>query len=147
MPDYLAGYVQRIAPAAARLARVSLEARPALDVIAAYGQQPDALLYVDPPHLGQTRQSGGYVHDMPTEADHRALADALHSCRAAVVLPGYPSVLYDRQLYADWHRHAMAASTGQGGTWANRTEVLWSNRPLGGQLGLFGEVSARHGTS
>lgn len=22
------------------------------------------------------------------------------------------------------------ASTGQGGTWANRTEVLWSNRPL-----------------
>ncbi len=49
---------------------------------------------------------------------------------AAVVLSGYPSDLYDLELYPGWHRHQMAASTGQGGTWANRTEVLWSNRPF-----------------
>jgi hypothetical protein len=31
---------------------------------------------------------------------------------------------------AYWHCVTFPASTGQGGTWAGRTEVLWSNRPL-----------------
>lgn len=136
MPDYLAGYVNRIAPAAERLQHVSLEAQPALDIIAKYGDQPDVLLYVDPPYLGttRTRSQAGYQHEMRKPDDHRALAEALHACRAAVVLSGYPSDLYDLELYAGWDRHTMAAGTGQGDGWGNRTEVLWSNRPLGVQL-------------
>jgi DNA adenine methylase len=131
MPGYLAGYVQRIAPAAARLANVSLENRPALDVIRKYGAVPQVLLYVDPPYLGSTRGDGdAYRVEMRTEAEHRELAEALRDCRATVVLSGYPSPLYDEELYPDWHRRTFDASTGQGGTWANRTEVLWSNRPL-----------------
>jgi DNA adenine methylase len=55
-----------------------------------------------------------------------------------VVLSGYPSDLYNRRLYPDWHRTSFPASTGQGGTWANRTEVLWSNRPLRISADLFG---------
>ena len=35
-----------------------------------------------------------------------------------------------RERYAGWHRLELGASTGQGGSWENRTEVLWSNRPL-----------------
>lgn len=142
MPDYLAGYVRRIESAAARLVGVSLECRPALDVIASYGRASDVLLYVDPPYLGETRRSGGYAHDMPGEAEHRELADALHSCKAAVVLSGYPSDLYDQQLYPGWRRHSFATSTGQGGAWESRTEVLWSNRPLGGQAWLFDDEGA-----
>jgi DNA adenine methylase len=130
MPAYLGGYVSRIAPAAARLAAVSLESMPALDLIAKYGRDPASLLYVDPPYLPKSRSSGSYLHEM-TSADHSDLAAALHGCQAAVVLSGYPSDLYDRDLYAIWYRCTFAASTGQGGTWANRTEVLWSNRPLG----------------
>lgn len=143
MPGYLAGYVQRIAPAAARLANVSLECRPALDVIRKYGAVPEALLYVDPPYLGSTRANDTtYRIEMKTEAEHRELAAALHACRAAVVLSGYPSDLYDRELYPGWHRHQMPASTGQGGTWANRTEVLWSNRELRHQPSLFDQETA-----
>jgi DNA adenine methylase len=52
MPDYLDGYVERMAAAAERLHRVSLERLPALDLIAKYGAEPDVLLYVDPPYLG-----------------------------------------------------------------------------------------------
>lgn len=137
MPRYLAGYVDRIAPAAERLRDVSLECMAALDLIAKYGGDPLSLLYVDPPYLGSTRQGGGYVHEMKHEADHRELAAALHACKAAVVLSGYTSDLYDRELYAGWDRHTVAASTGQGGVWANRTEVLWSNRPLGIQPSLL----------
>jgi DNA adenine methylase len=139
LPDYLVGYVERILPAAERLHAVSLECMPALDLIAKYGREPSTLLYVDPPYLGSTRCRSwdGYPHEMRTEADHRELAEALQAARAAVVLSGYPSDLYDRELYPGWDRHTMAASTGQGGSWANRTEVLWSNRPLGSALTLF----------
>ncbi|MGH3656695.1 MAG: DNA adenine methylase [Micromonosporaceae bacterium] len=142
MPRYLAGYVGRIAPAAARLVGVSLECRPALEVIASYGRDSRVLLYVDPPYLGSARNSGGYLNDMPTEAQHRELAEALRACKAAVVISGYPSDLYDRVLYRAWERHAMPASTGQGGAWANRTEVLWSNRPLPTQMSLLEDEEA-----
>jgi len=139
LPGYLDGYIARIAAAAERLHRVSLESMPALDLIGKYGAHPDVLLYVDPPYLGATRGRSwdGYPHEMRTEAQHRQLAQALHTAGAAVVLSGYPSDLYDRQLYPDWRRIAMPASTGQGGTWANRTEVLWSNRSLQTQADLF----------
>ncbi len=143
MPGYLAGYVERMAPAVERLQRVSLECMPALDVIAKYGAEPDVLLYVDPPYLGTTRGwDNAYRHEMRGDAEHRELAEALRAARAAVVISGYPSDLYDRELYAGWDRHTIAASTGQGGTWQNRTEVLWSNRPLGSQLALDFTVAA-----
>lgn len=142
MPDYLAAYVDRIPPAAGRLARVSLECRDALEVIRDYGQHPDVLLYCDPPYLATTRNSTNYRHELAGANDHRQLADALHECRASVVLSGYPSPLY-AELYDGWHRAELAAWTGNGirngATKADgdRTEVLWSNRPLAGADHLF----------
>lgn len=129
MPGYLDGYVARMAAAARRLHRVSLECRPALDLISWYGRSPGVLLYVDPPYLRSTRNSGGYRHEM-TEADHVDLASALRDVSAAVVLSGYPSALYDG-LYDGWHRAEFASGTGQNAeSWENRTEVIWSNRPF-----------------
>jgi DNA adenine methylase len=137
MPGYLRGYVDRMAPAVERLQNVSLECRPANEVIAKYGARPDVLLYVDPPYLGETRANDrSYRHELFSADEHRELAKLLRDCRAAVVLSGYPSSLYDLELYPDWYRHTIPSSTGQGGTWQNRTEVLWSNRPLGRQLEL-----------
>lgn len=136
MPRYLRGYVQRMGPAVARLAEVSLECRPAQDIIMRYGAEPDVLLYVDPPYLGSTRESGGYACEMRGEADHRELLAALLKADAAVVLSGYASSLYDQTLVG-WDRHTLTAGTGQSGEWGNRTEVLWSNRPLGAQSALF----------
>lgn len=144
MPDYLDSYVRRMAATAERLAGVSLESKPALELVVKYGTEPLVLLYVDPPYLGSTRSGSswnGYQVEMRDDADHRELAEALQACRASVVLSGYASPLYDEDLYSDWHRITFAASTGQGGSWENRTEVLWSNRPLG-QPHLFSEVTA-----
>jgi len=141
MPGYLDGYAARITPAAGRLAGVTLECRPALEIIGKYGASPEVCLYVDPPYLGSTRANdNAYRHELRSDGEHRELAAALHAARAAVVLSGYPSPLYD-DLYGYWYRHDFAASTGQGGTWANRTEVLWTNRPLG-EPHLFSEVSS-----
>jgi len=136
MPGYLEAYAQRLAAAAERLHGVSLECLPALTLIGKYGAQPDVLLYVDPPYLGTTRPWSNYRHEMKTEEEHRELAAALADCRAAVVLSGYSSPLYD-ELYAGWHRYTQASMTGNAKTDKARTEVLWSNRPLGNQLDLF----------
>lgn len=132
MPDYLAGYTGRIMPAAARLAGVSLECRPALELIAKYGQHSGVLLYVDPPYLGSTRPWGDqYRHELRSDDDHCELADALRACAATVVLSGYASPLYD-ELYAGWSAVELAAFTGNGKHGdQDRTEVVWSNREIG----------------
>lgn len=144
VPGYLAGYVSRMPPVVARLAHVSLENRPALEVIAQYGHDAKTLLYVDPPYLGTSRGStNGYRHEMKDETAHRNLADHLRECEATVILSGYPSPLYD-DLYANWSTLDIDAWNGQGNhsrESANgaRVERLWSNRPFptGGQSSLF----------
>ena len=131
MPGYLEAYVQRMAEAAARLHCVSLECRPALDIIEQFGASPRCCLYVDPPYLGETRTrgGGGYRVEMKGAAEHGDLLDALLACRAAVVLSGYPSDLYDAKL-AHWCRIEIPTTSGQGRANAARTEVLWSNRNI-----------------
>jgi DNA adenine methylase len=136
MPGYLDSYVTRMAAAAERLHSVSLECRPALELIEWYGRSSDVLLYVDPPYVRSTRSSGAYRHEM-TDPDHRDLAAALNGVEASVVLSGYACDLYDTELYPDWHRMTFRSGTGQNAeTWGNRTEVVWSNRPFP-QASLF----------
>ncbi|MDT0307211.1 DNA adenine methylase [Streptomyces sp. DSM 44917] len=133
MPGYLAGYRRRIPACAERLARVTLECRPALELIRDYGQSTRALLYLDPPYLATTRHATAYPHDMPGEEEHRALAAAVHDCRAHVVISGYACALYE-ELYADWHRTTLTATTHRhSGGGHQRTEVLWSNVPFPAQ--------------
>lgn len=138
MPGYLEAYRDRLLPAAERLRGVSLECLPALTVIGKYGAAADVLLYVDPPYLGSTRQDANsrYGVEMRSDDEHRELAAALADCAAAVVLSGYDSPLYD-ELYAGWQRTELSTMTGNGRADKARTEVLWSNRPLGGGLDLF----------
>lgn len=131
-PEYLDGYVDRMAAACERLHHVTLECRPALEIVERYGAAADVLLYVDPPYLGSTRANDrSYRHELMTDDEHRGLAAALYACKASVVLSGYASDLYDRELFPDWHRQTFVTGTGQGldgDGWSNRTEVLWSNR-------------------
>jgi DNA adenine methylase len=142
MPEYLDAYVERMPPAAARLRSVSLESRPALEVIATYGQHPDVCLYVDPPYEGSTRPKtyDGYRHEMRAEKDHRELGESLNACQASVVLSGYHSALYD-EMYGDWDRIEIPTFTGQGTGDISRVEVLWGNRPISDPQ-LFSGVSA-----
>lgn len=153
LPGYLIGYVGRIAAAAERLQAVSLECRPALGLIDAYGRDPEVLLYVDPPYLGTARATGNdprggtrrYRHEMLGADQHSELLDALQACAEAVVLSGYPSEQYNDAL-AGWDRVTFATGTGQSarGVRSTRTEVLWSNRPLAGQPGLWEDHSKPH---
>lgn len=123
----IATAIDRLQPAADRLINVAIEQRPAIELIDDYGTNPDATLYLDPPYLEGTR-ARNYALELTSAADHRAIAAAAHRAKAAVVLSGYRSPLYD-ELFGDWHRIELGATTTQGQTGDDaRTEVLWLNR-------------------
>lgn len=142
MPQYIEGYVDRMASAAERLHRVSLECRPANDLISAYGQFDSVCLYLDPPYLGSTR-ARNYRTEMTSADDHAQMLDLALAAKASVVISGYASDLYDTAL-VDWSRIEIPTMTGQSAVESSaRTEVLWINRPVGqlAQLTIFDEAS------
>lgn len=125
-----------------RLARVQIDCRDALEVIR-YWDDPEALFYLDPPYVSETRVRGErsiYRHEAD-DAHHRALLDVLCGVRGRAVVSGYASALYDEALTADrgWARHerrttCYAAARVRGSKLrgagsvtqhASRTEVLW----------------------
>ncbi|MCX5562756.1 DNA adenine methylase [Streptomyces sp. NBC_00038] len=144
----VADLVDRLYAAASRLRKVVIENRPAAEIVRLYSA-PDVVLYCDPPYLDSTRSGlkahkrGDYAHDTNTESDHRELAEVLHTSRAAVLLSGYPSPLYD-ELYGDWEQVEVAVqrptTNRRGSTGSAGIEVVWSNRPLSRQPALFGDA-------
>lgn len=121
-PDALSAIIER-------LADVTIECRPAAEVIAAR-DGTDAVFYVDPPYVHSTRSpkrtrtapSNGYAHEL-TDADHVALLDQLLTVAGGVVLSGYDCSIYDRALRG-WHRVARATLADGA---RPRIEVLWIN--------------------
>ncbi|HHG0831380.1 TPA: DNA adenine methylase [Klebsiella pneumoniae] len=82
------------------------------------------LIYADPPYLHETRSSATrYRHEYSVE-DHERLLMRLRDLpdNVNVILSGYPSDLYERQL-AGWRSKEFQAMT-RGGV---RTEKIWMN--------------------
>lgn len=133
MPVTLQRYARRLAPAAARLYGVSLECRPAVEVIESYGHERTSLLYVDPPYITDPgiRRGGEYRVEMRSPKRHVELLDACLSADAAVVISGYVNKVYD-EILDGWYRYEIAARTHQGSGDGHRVEVVWANRPLDG---------------
>jgi len=115
--------LERIAAVAARFAGVIVECRDALEVIGA-NDDPNALFYIDPPYLAETRSKQapckGYRHELG-EADHRRLLELLCSLKARVIVSGYRSALYERTL-AHWRRLEFGALAHGG---LARIECVW----------------------
>ncbi len=114
-----------------RLQGVVIENRDAADVMTTY-DDIEAVHYVDPPYVAETRNKGkDYRHEM-TDEDHEALSEMLHTLRGSVVLSGYRSALYDA-LYKGWRyveRYALADGA------RHRVECLWLSPRCSAQ-GLF----------
>lgn len=122
-----------------RLQGVVIEERNALEVITRM-DSPNTLIYADPPYchstrsavMGRSAKTHGYRHEM-SDDDHRRLAEVLHAAKGMVVLSGYASDLYDKELFADWTR-AERRHVADGGKF--RTEVVWINEACATALEL-----------
>ena len=112
-----------IAHAAERLRGVQIECRSAVDVISRFNA-PDVLIYCDPPYVLSSRSRGKrqYRHEM-TDQDHEKLLSVLKAHRGPVLVSGYRSELYDRELEG-WRRETTTATDQLS---RRRKEFLWMN--------------------
>ncbi len=92
--DALPGFIER-------LRQVQIEHLDFAQLITNY-DTPATLFYCDPPYVPETRQSGGYRHEM-TQDDHVRLLEAITRAQGKVILSGYRCDLYDRAL-ENWAR-------------------------------------------
>lgn len=123
-----------------RLSGVVIENKNAIDLIQQFDNS-NTLIYADPPYVlssrslvkGSANTQHGYRHEMLDE-DHRVLAEILHAFSGMVVISGYSSGLYEKDLYADWHRFTRKAIAEGGKT---RTEVVWLNSRAIEKLGTI----------
>lgn len=125
-----------------RLRGVVIECRDALDVMRQH-DGPETLHYVDPPYMPETRSTKSrrgkekyhaYAHEMSTD-DHERLLDGIKRLKGTVVLSGYATALYEREL-CDWHRSERRALADGA---RPRTEVIWTNRAMPqGRLAIGG---------
>jgi DNA adenine methylase len=113
-----------------RLASVVIENRNASEVIERMDSK-GTLIFADPPYIhssrsslaGRSAKTHGYRHEM-TDDDHRQMADLLRSAKGMVVLSGYATPLYDKELFSDWERYERRTMADGG---RQRTEVVWIN--------------------
>ena len=136
MPGRIAGVVER-------LRAVSIENRPALDVIRTTDSER-TVIYCDPPYHPSTIRSPDYKVTM-TADDHEELLAALRGARGMVMLSGYRCALYDGEL-TDWHRvdlaHSCMASAPMPGADIRRVESLWLNAACMAALEAEGRAPA-----
>jgi len=107
--------------------RLTLRKADALEYLAADGFAPSTLIYCDPPYLMSTRSSQRpiYRHEFSDEAQHTELLTIIKRLNCMVMISGYYSDLYTREL-AGWRTATFQAQT-RGGTTA--TEWVWMNFP------------------
>jgi DNA adenine methylase len=111
----------------ARLNRILVLNRPALEVLRAEDSK-HTVFYCDSPYHPSTRSSpDAYAFEM-TDADHREYLDAANVCKGKVLISGYDCPLYAEKL-AHWHRVTfdLPNNTAGGKRKARMTEVLWLN--------------------
>jgi DNA adenine methylase len=87
---------------------------------------PDALFYLDPPYVPETRKGGEYRHELTTD-DHQALVNRLLDLKGHALLSGYQTPIYQPLEKAGWKRMdwQILLLADKRPTRETRTECLW----------------------
>lgn len=121
---------EKIFQAAERLRGVQIENKPAVEVIKRFNNKK-VLIYADPPYMLETRHGKQYKEEM-CDKDHEELLDVLKEHNGPVLVSGYDTELYNREL-AEWHREEIQTYSQ---ICSKKTEVLWMNFKPEVQLNL-----------
>lgn len=104
-----------------RLKNAQIENTDAIPLIERYNN-PNALIYCDPPYLQSLRRRKMYAHETPDEY-HIKLLDTLKHSKSKIVLSGYDNEMYNKAL-TDWHTDEKETTAQMG---LHRIEKLWMN--------------------
>lgn len=132
--------VDNLFPVHERLMGVIIENDTAIKVMDRY-DSPDTMFYLDPPYVHETREASKEAYGKKYEMEdrgHRALLYYAQRLEGMVLISGYMSELYNREI-PDWEHIEFEVSSSAGVTKKGedsledrkRTEVLWWNDALG----------------
>lgn len=99
-----------------RLRKTYVANRCALKLVQRYYQDPDVLIYLDPPYVAK----GEYYNN---GVDHNELLNLCTKAKCKIILSGYESNLYAQRL-AGWRHETQEAQTRMH---TPRTEHIWLN--------------------
>jgi len=123
-----------------RLMMAQIDCRDAIEVIK-YWDNDEAVFYIDPPYVHDTRARKSVYSIEPGIDHHRNLVETILQCKGAVVLSGYAHEVYLPLEHAGWERidiktscHAAGRGRGTGMQGAGaatakapRVETVWRN--------------------
>lgn len=104
-----------------RLKEAQIENIDALTLIERYND-PNTLLYLDPPYLPELRKRGIYKHEMTVE-QHEQLLELVLKSKSKICLSAYDSELYNEKL-KDWYTDEKQTTAQMG---LHRTEKFYIN--------------------
>jgi DNA adenine methylase len=110
-----------------RLHNVIILNKSAIPLLKVFNE-PNVLVYADPPYLQETRESpNAYDYEMLID-DHIELAEVLNNFKGKVLISGYPSRLYNK-LYKNWNceKRKMPNHASQQKIKPIKMELLWKN--------------------
>lgn len=114
-----------------RLKNAQIENRSAVQLIKEF-DDPETLIYVDPPYMKSLLSGSYYQHEMNDE-EHLEMLQVLNASHSKIILSGYESSLYEKELKG-WQKIIIPTSTFTGKT---QNEVLWVNFQPIQQISLF----------
>lgn len=122
--DYLSS-VDRLLELHQRLSKVIILNRDGLSIIGKYND-PNTLIYCDPPYHHTTRTSARYKQDM-TNDEQLLFLDVVNKSKSKILISGYKNDVYDEHL-KDWEEINFEVKT-ISGTFEKKTKVetLWKN--------------------
>ena len=135
--------VKQLKRAAQMLEGVSIDNRPAIELMRAYAHE-NVFLYLDPPYVRTARRdlSKGFQHEM-TDEEHLAMLEVAKGHPGPVMISGMESALYDDEL-VNWRRvdskpRVTYAGAKRGNKCPERVEVVWLNYVPPTQQSLFSD--------
>jgi len=134
MPKYWAKLPQRILNIVGRLRMAQIEHADALEIIEMYNHK-NALLYIDPPYLIETRTQLHYKCEFSSKEKHVELLRLCSKHRGPCIISSYANDLYDNWLDG-WEKRSMNVAVTRG----TRRETIYINPACTREMNLFGGV-------
>lgn len=122
---------EAIAETCERLKDAQIENKDAIELIRRY-DDPDTLIYIDPPYLQDLRKKNMYKYEYSLE-QHKQLLSVIKQSKSMIIISGYDNDLYNNELEG-WNMAETKALAQMG---LHRTEKIWCNFPIGQQTKII----------
>lgn len=120
--------IQNLKLVSTRLQEVEINCSPAINLMKKYDSER-SLFYLDPPYIRKLRSTPWSAYSIEMDdKQHEELLEFSKSCKAKIVISGYPSEMYDKSLEG-WNKASKSSflHSGHADVKKKCEECIWKN--------------------